>query len=70
MLMLGFNLSKSYITLLDVSVFEESKKSECSKSFEALTEALDPIHQKKMTTLSMDGLSINWCMFRQLNESA
>ena len=35
MLILGFNLSKSYITLLDVSVFEKSKKSECRKSFEA-----------------------------------
>ena len=34
-----------------------------------LTEALDPIHQKKMTTISIDSPSVNWCEFRQLNES-
>ena len=34
-----------------------------------LTEALDPVHQKRMTTLSMDGPSVNLCVFRQLNES-
>ena len=34
-----------------------------------LNEALDHIPPKKMTTLSMDGPSVSWFVFRQLNES-
>ena len=49
--------------------FQFLKSLNASNLLKHLSEALNPIHQKKMTTLSMDGPSVNCCVFRQLNES-
>ena len=44
------------------------KRPNAANLLKHLTEALDPFHQEKMTTLSMDGPCVNWCVFGQLNE--